>query len=180
MAQSFRTLRALRTQASEDSPLCTESIDLLYWGILIAQLPAQSHATLTQRLGLRSETQQLMRGLAHLHTHLDELTSPNLPPSRVVALLDPLNPVALALIPAIYPDVYPSNAQLLFYTDHYQQHWQHVHPKIGGHDLATLGVPRGPIYSEILAALRAAKLDGILLTRAEEEAFVHSYLQKLE
>ncbi len=180
MAHSFRTLRALRTQASDDSPLCTESIDLLYWGILIAQLPAQSHATLTQRLGLRSETQQLMRGLAHLHTHLDELTSANLPPSRVVALFDPLNPVALALIPVIYPDVYPSNAQLLFYTDHYQQHWQHIHPEIGGHDLATLGVPRGPIYSEILATLRAAKLDGTLLTRADEEAFVRSYLQELE
>jgi hypothetical protein len=47
-----------------------------------------------------------------------------------------------------------------------------------GHDLARLGVPRGPLYADLLRTLRAARLDGVLLSRADEEAFVRTYLQR--
>jgi tRNA nucleotidyltransferase (CCA-adding enzyme) len=129
---------------------------------------------LTTRLGLRGETQQLMRGLALLHRHSHELDQPNLAPSRVVELLENIDPVALALAPVIYA----GQAQLLDYLHHYQEKWQKIHAELDGNDLHELGVPRGPLYGEILRALRAAKLDGILHTRGDELAYVQSRLQQ--
>jgi len=41
-----------------------------------------------------------------------------------------------------------------------------------GEDLRRLGVRPGPIYRKILAAVRAARLDGRLRSAEEEVAFV--------
>jgi tRNA nucleotidyltransferase (CCA-adding enzyme) len=174
MSEAFAALRIAREQAPSNALLRTEPIDRLYWGVLVAQLPASVHVLLTKRLGLRSETQELMRGLARLHHALPELTTLDLPPSRIVAILDPIDPVALTLVPVIYAD----QAQLLSYVEQYQTTWSHVHSELDGHDLAALGVPRGPVYGEILSALRAAKLDGTILTRAQEEEFVRNFLHQ--
>jgi len=153
----------------------SEPEDRLYWGILVAQLPSYAHVELTTRLGLRSETQQLMRGLALLHRYSIELDTPGLLPSRVVSLLDPVDPVALALAPVIYG----ARLQLLDYCKSYQEKWRHFHPDLDGNDLHELGVPRGPLYGELLRTLRAARLDGVLLSRDDELAFVRSYLQRM-
>lgn len=174
LARAFANLRLARERAAGDALVITEPIDRLYWGILVSQLPAAVHLELTRRLGLRGETQQLMRGLANIHIHLAELSQPNLTPSRVVAIFEQVNPVALALLPIIYAD----QPQLLRYVEKYQSTWHHVHPELDGHDLANLGVPRGPLYGDLLRTLRAARLDGVLMTRADEEAFVRSYLQR--
>jgi tRNA nucleotidyltransferase (CCA-adding enzyme) len=173
LAHAFAALREARAQADSSALIRTEPIDRLYWGILVSQLPSAAHIELTERLGLRGETQQLMRGLAHLHRHLNELNKPGLAPSRVVTIFDPVDPVALALLPIIYPD----RPQLRAYADRYQATWQHIHPDLDGHALAALGVARGPIYGDLLRTLRAARLDGILLTREDEIAYVRSFLQ---
>jgi tRNA nucleotidyltransferase (CCA-adding enzyme) len=174
LAQAFAALRDAIVQAPSDSPLRTEPIDRLYWGILVSQLPASAHIELTARLGLRSETQQLMRGLAHLHRHLSELEKRGLAPSRIVAILDPVDAVSLALLPIIYAD----RPQALAYAERYLTTWRFIHPELDGHDLANLGVPRGPLYSDLLRTLRAARLDGVLLTRDDEAAYVRSFLQR--
>lgn len=171
-AHTFAALRAARSQAAEDHLLRTQPLDRLYWGVLVAHLPATVHEQLTERLGLRSETKQLMHGLAQLQSHLTELNQPGVAPSRIVAILDPVDRVALALAPVIYA----GHTQLLNYIEHYLSTWQHIQPELGGHDLAKLGVPRGPVYSELLRTLRAAKLDGVLLTRDDEIAYVRSFL----
>ena len=173
IAHAFPTLRAARTQAESNSLLRTEPIDLLYWAILVAHLPATTHVELTARLGLRSETQQLMRGLAHIHRHREELARADLPPSRIVAIFEPMDAVPLALLPIIYAD----HPQLLAYAERYQSQLRHIQPELDGHDLAELGVPRGPLFAELLRALRKAKLDGDLHTRDDEVAYVHHALQ---
>jgi tRNA nucleotidyltransferase (CCA-adding enzyme) len=173
IARSFADLRAARARAHNRDILRTEPSDRLYWGIMVAKLPPSAHVELTERLGLRGETQQLMRGLAHLYRHKNELAAAGLPPSRVVAILDPIDLVSLALLPIIYAQ-YP---QIVAYAQRYQLMWRHVHPELDGHDLASLGVPRGPLYSELLRNLRAARLDGVLLTRDDEIAYVRGYLR---
>jgi tRNA nucleotidyltransferase (CCA-adding enzyme) len=174
MAQAFVALRAARTEAADTHPLRTEPIDRLYWGILVAQLPMSAHAALAERLGLRGETRRLMAGLAKLQRHRKELESAGLAPSRVVALFDAVDDVALALLPVLYA----GHAQLLDYATRYQTSWRGVHPELDGHDLAALGIPRGPLYADLLRTLRAARLDGVLLTRGDEEAYIRSYLQR--
>jgi tRNA nucleotidyltransferase (CCA-adding enzyme) len=174
MAQAFVTLRTVRTQADVGALLRTEPIDLLYWGILVAQLPSSAHVELSTRLGLRGETQQLMRGLARLNQHLEELEKPGMTPSRVVAIFDSIDAVSLALAPILYAN----HTQLLAYLNNYVTTWQHVYAELDGHDLAELGVPRGPLFAQLLRRLRAARLDGLLLTRHDEVAYVRAFMQQ--
>ena len=41
-----------------------------------------------------------------------------------------------------------------------------------GDDLIALGVPEGPLIGNLLEGLLAAKIDGLLATRDDEERFV--------
>jgi len=49
-----------------------------------------------------------------------------------------------------------------------------------GHDLRQMGYRPGPIFKEVLQALTAAKLDGLVQSREEEEEFVRAYLARKE
>ncbi|MBL8064184.1 MAG: CCA tRNA nucleotidyltransferase [Anaerolineales bacterium] len=50
--------------------------------------------------------------------------------------------------------------------------WRHVKPYTTGDDLKSRGLLPGPRYGEILEQLRAAWLDGVLTTKAEEDALL--------
>ncbi|MBI2493876.1 MAG: hypothetical protein HYV94_17490, partial [Candidatus Rokubacteria bacterium] len=47
-----------------------------------------------------------------------------------------------------------------------------------GGDVIALGVPRGPAVARVLAAVRDARLDGTITTRAMEEEHVRHWLAK--
>ncbi|HXF61171.1 MAG TPA: hypothetical protein VNK95_06120, partial [Caldilineaceae bacterium] len=168
VSRRFAELRAARAASRGPTPLHEEPMERLYWGLLVFRLTPEAQAALTERLGLRGETQRLMRGLALLRRHVDELSRPGLPPSRVVELLEDVDPAALALAYIACSD----RPIVVAYLGRFQREWRHVHPELTGHDLAALGLPRGPLFGKALRALRAARLDGAITTRAEEEQFV--------
>jgi tRNA nucleotidyltransferase (CCA-adding enzyme) len=163
---------ALRTQlAAEEAsaPLRSEPIGRLYWGLLVVRQSADAHAALTARLGLRNETQRLMAGLAVLHAHRATLADPALAPSRAVDILDRATDTAIALFRAL--NLQPALTPVL---TRYVEEWQEVRPTLDGRALQTLGIPRGPIYGEILSAIRAAYLDGAIHTPDEEVAMART------
>ena len=55
-----------------------------------------------------------------------------------------------------------------------------VRPLLAGEDVVALGVPRGPRVGDCLAALRRGRLDGALVTVAQEREFVKEYLSRKE
>jgi tRNA nucleotidyltransferase (CCA-adding enzyme) len=55
-----------------------------------------------------------------------------------------------------------------------------VRPLLRGQDVIALGVPPGPRVGECLAALRRGRLDGRLVTVAQERRFVKEYLSRKE
>jgi tRNA nucleotidyltransferase (CCA-adding enzyme) len=55
--------------------------------------------------------------------------------------------------------------------DHYLSFRQRK-PILNGHDLQQLGVAPGPELGQLLKELRAARLDGVVSNRSEEEAWV--------
>ncbi len=55
---------------------------------------------------------------------------------------------------------------------------RHVKPLLKGSDLKKMGIPQGPIYSEILGALLDERLRGKLKNREDEVEFVKNYLAK--
>jgi tRNA nucleotidyltransferase (CCA-adding enzyme) len=163
----FARLRQARQQADLDPRLGEEPTEWLYWGLLVLRLPAPVHVALQKRLGLRRELQQQMRGLALLNQAADQLRQPGLRPSAIVAMLEPVDGVAQALY--LFADVDPQISQ---YLRRYRDEWQFVRPRLTGYDLQRMGVPPGPRYSTLLNGLRAARLDGEIQTRDEEEAWV--------
>lgn len=60
----------------------------------------------------------------------------------------------------------------------YVREWRTVRPLLRGGDLVDLGVERGPEVAEVLEELRAARLDGQIMDRGDEERFVEGYLAK--
>ncbi len=165
----FALLRARREADAPSQPssdLQSEPIERLYRGLLVFRLPPDIHAILTERLGLRSEVQRLSHDVAIIHAQLGRLMRPGLMPSEVVTILARVETPALAVARiacAEYPVV-------VHWLDEYERTWQHVRPELDGHDLAAIGIPRGPIYSRILDALRAARLDGMVHSREQEMA----------
>ena len=141
-----------------------EPIERLYWGILSYRQPAAVDAQLVERLGLRGETQRLVDALERLRMRLPQLATPDLRPSQIVAHLDDVAPAALALGYLLCDDSV-IEARLAAYLSQ----WQSVKPLFTGKDLAALGIARGPIYSRILGAIRAARLDGDVTNRVQEE-----------
>jgi tRNA nucleotidyltransferase (CCA-adding enzyme) len=140
---------------------------LLYWGIITYPIPAEVLKSLQERLGLKQETLRLMQSLARLRARLPVLSDPSARPSQIVAILDDVTPIALALLPVVCVD-----AQVLAALDRYCREWRHVQPALDGHDLQRLGLRRGTIYRTVLADLRAGRLDGMINSREEEVAIV--------
>jgi tRNA nucleotidyltransferase (CCA-adding enzyme) len=118
---------------------------------------------LKERLGLRHETQRILSGMAILHRHLPMLSDPGVKPSQVAQILDQVPPVCLALFPIVSRD-----ATALERVQRYRTEWSQIRPLLTGDDLRRMGVPRGPLYRQILMALRMARIDGELHTLEEE------------
>lgn len=165
IATQFRTLREVLAGSSVPAVLAAEPRERLYWGLLVLRLPSATHQALTERLGLRGDTQQLMAALHLIHENASLLSDPTLGPSEVVTILDRSDPVALALY--ITLDLDPTVTPVL---EQYVAEWQHVRPTLNGRDLQELGIPRGPVYGQILAAIRSALLAGEIQGREEEVA----------
>jgi tRNA nucleotidyltransferase (CCA-adding enzyme) len=56
--------------------------------------------------------------------------------------------------------------------------WRSMRPILRGDDLIELGVLRGPDVADVLGMLRAAKLDGEVISRADEEHLVDEFLAR--
>ncbi len=188
LAQRFQRLRQALAQGHPLAQGATEPpegdpLERIYWSLWTypclpgPQEPperlAQVIQELDERLRLRRETQRLMRQLGQVKPQVPELLRPETPPSRVVALLERTRP-AVWLVLAIAED-HPLLEERLI---RYREEWRHVRPELTGVDLQAMGLPRGPLYARLLAALRAARVDGQVRSRTEEEALIQRLLRQ--
>ncbi len=87
--------------------------------------------------------------------------------SGLAAIMDPLSEhsvMGCALVMA--------GSQVGNRLDEYLRCYRHVRAELSGHDIIRLGVAQGPEVGTILRRLRAARQDGLVTSREEEEAFV--------
>ncbi|MBI4785645.1 MAG: CBS domain-containing protein [Chloroflexi bacterium] len=92
-------------------------------------------------------------------------------PSAIYRLLEGYGDAALAIF-ALAAEDERVRARIELYRTRLRQ----VAPELTGDDLKQMGIPPGPRYRKILMRLRAARLDGEVSSRAEEEALVRSQL----
>ncbi len=159
----FARLRTARMNPGAAPVLLEEPIERLYWALLVFRLSGSARRVLQERFGLRSETQRLMRSVGILHEKMSVLADSAASPSQIVAILDQVTTVAVALLPVVCTD-----PQVLVAAERYEGEWRHVRATLDGNDLRARGIPRGPIYGEILDALRAGRLDGTIHSREDE------------
>jgi tRNA nucleotidyltransferase (CCA-adding enzyme) len=168
-----RVASALATDPAPSAGLPRHRALLAAW--LTGRDPA-SVATAATRLHLDGPAAALVNGLAAARAALWEvLRQPIRPPSRLAGWLRPYSLAVLWLLRAVHPD--PTAQRQL---DEYRTTLAAVRPLLTGADLAALGIPPGPRYRALLAALRDARLDGQLTTRADEEAFVRAWTSNEE
>ncbi|OQY97053.1 MAG: hypothetical protein B6D41_04380 [Chloroflexi bacterium UTCFX4] len=160
LTEKFRALRASHAPTP-----------LLYLGVLAYRLRISDARALSKRLKLSNDENEILEQVVKLHSLERQLNNPNLAPSRIVEWLEHFDDAALAVF-AIATDL----ASARNYVDCYRAEWRQIHATLNGNDLKALGLEPGPVFKEILTALRAQRLDGVLTTRAQEESFARTWL----
>jgi tRNA nucleotidyltransferase (CCA-adding enzyme) len=160
LANKFRALRESLTPTP-----------LLYLGLLTYRLKAAEAKQSARRLRLPKHDTDVMQQIVGLRLLERQLSMPNISPSRVVELVEEFDDAALAVF-AIATDSERARANV----DQFRGKWRAVQPALTGADLRMMGLPPGPAYRQILAQLRAKRLDGEITTRAEEEARVRQWV----
>jgi tRNA nucleotidyltransferase (CCA-adding enzyme) len=137
--------------------------------VWLMPLPAEQIQGICQRLRFPQPlTAAILSGSALLE-QVQSLTL--LPPSRVVARLDQ---TPLAAIYGVYLSKDDSAVRRVL--DQYAREWLQIQPLTDGFSLQAMGVEPGPVYRQILWALRAARLDGKVSTREQERALLNQIL----
>jgi tRNA nucleotidyltransferase (CCA-adding enzyme) len=159
------SVRSAYTDSDSTDTLRHSTLADLYWGTLAYRLSQDQATELADRLGLQNATQQVIAGIVELRARESALQDPHIPASQVAEMMDSLSPASLLLGRVLYA----SKPLIRGLIDSYLKQWRHVRPELDGNDLAQMGIPQGPVYRTILTALRNAKLNGEVATRAEEE-----------
>lgn len=95
------------------------------------------------------------------------------PASQVVELLESTSLPGLYALYLSTPE--PAARALL---ERYAVEWQHIRPRVDGETLKKQGIPPGPAYRAILAALKRAWLDGEVRSEAEEAALLARLIEQ--
>ncbi|MCJ7605734.1 MAG: hypothetical protein MUO19_06845, partial [Dehalococcoidales bacterium] len=142
------------------------ALPLVYMALLCAGLDAAETETLIACLHPTRPVVQVLRETAALKDRGIELANHGPAPSQVYASLHGYS------LPTLMAAALGNDAVTAEQIELYLNVLRHVKPALGGGDLKKLGVPEGPQMKEVLQALREARLDGKISTKAEEEQMV--------
>jgi tRNA nucleotidyltransferase (CCA-adding enzyme) len=110
----------------------------------------------------REDTRAIKQCLDRVPGIITMLSSEKVPPSRVVDILDPLVAEALAYL-YVLGGPEPRDT-----VTSYVNKWKDIELEITGNDLAEMGLRPSRAYAEILAEVKARKLDGKVRGRKQE------------
>lgn len=145
----------------------------LYLALLIYRMIEAEVDALIARVKIGSDDANLLRQVSRLRGEVESLQVCDLSPSQVYDLLEPFSGPAL-----LAAWVASDSERVKTYLTRYWQTYRHVHPILTGEDLKSMGLTPGPIFGEILHALRTARLDGQLSTREDELALAQQWIDR--
>jgi tRNA nucleotidyltransferase (CCA-adding enzyme) len=166
-----RRLAELQTGLGNTPWARTQPTDIHYMGLLTFRLSEKALDEIIARLRIRAEDASTLHQVQTLKLHLPELRQPRRP-SQIQRLLAPFAGETL-LVGWLACEDETARAQLA----QFQRELRDVEPIIDGHYLRReFNLRPGPIYRRILDHLRAARLDGEVITLADEQALVERWL----
>ncbi len=143
----------------------------VFLALLAWRLPASQKEELITRLRLTRHQSRAIRDSATIDANVETLASSSAAPSQIYRLLHRLAGESLfAARAAIDSPVANRNIA------HFTTEWHSVTSVLTGEDLKHLGAHQGPEIKRLLDELRDRRLDGIISSREDEEAFVRSRL----
>ncbi|MFQ5857623.1 MAG: CBS domain-containing protein [Anaerolineae bacterium] len=126
-----------------------------------------------ERLHVPSEAAGLIRQIPALRAAEEQLQQSTLRRSDVYHILEKFASDTLCIL-WVATDELPVRERVVLY----HRELQCIEPAVDGHFLRELGVKPGPIYRDILTAVRDARLNQEATTRADEEALVRKMLEE--
>ena len=143
----------------------------VYFLCLTSHLDAAEMEEMTARLQMpESQSHDLLAGRAIAHGLLTRLTRKKKTyqprASEIYRWFSTCSTTVLLYLIARADD------EIRRWLSHYFIHLRTIHPELTGDDLRKLGFAPGPIYREILDALRFARLDAEVESRGDEISFV--------
>jgi tRNA nucleotidyltransferase (CCA-adding enzyme) len=144
----------------------------LYLALLTYRLIMPELDTLCARLRLAKDDEDLLHEVASLKVAVEILQVGTVFPSEVYRLLSPYSGPAILVV-----WVATDSGGVREHLSRYWKAYRHVKPVLGGNDLKAMGYKPGPIFGEVLDALRDARLDGQLSSEEEERRVAHEMLE---
>jgi len=142
-----------------------------YLGLVSLRAMAEEAEALAQRLKLPKDDTQFLLDANRLGSILPHLARAELSPSGIHRLLAPYPDEVIFICWLASEDELTRQRLELYHTE-----LACVEPLIDGEELKTMGLAPGPLYGEILDALRDARLDGKIKTLDEEKGLVRQMI----
>ncbi len=172
-APLFARLPKLLAQPEWQEALGGESPVFVYFALWLAGLPMAVQEEVMARLHVRKRTRDDILGVGQAVKVLSALPE-DAKPSVVARTLRPFNARVLLVC-----RVYLVDERLVGWIERYYREWRFVETAVDGHHLQKLGLKPGPVFTIILDKLLAARLDGDVQTREEEDALLQRLLAEL-
>lgn len=144
---------------------------LLVAGLLTYELTMEERADLIARYRLPNDAARLLREVGMVQSILPKLQQPGLCNSELDKLLRSYGILALNVVR------YAESGYISGIITHYVTELRTMIPLLDGYALQRLGITPGPKLGALLTGLRAARLDGLVTTQADEELWVHQQLE---
>jgi len=167
-ALSFDQRRAAAFADARARPLAP-LLEVYLCLLMAGATPNQVESALL-RLALHGAWERALRDALRLREEALRLAAPGLRPSEVVTALEPFNAAAIAAHALLEP---PGIVRRRLRQ--YLEHWRYRRSALRGQDLQALGVAPGPAMGQMLARLRAARLDGQARGREDEVRLVRAW-----
>ncbi len=165
---SWSVAQAQQFVAARQSDVPHASLARLYFGIAVYPLTAAQRDMLIARYQPPAPIMRLLRDLSRLQARLSELRAVHRN-SQIDQLLHGIDEAALHVVQHVEPEPVPRLIARYFTL-------RDITLSIDGSYLLALGLKPSPLVGQILAELRAARLDGVVQTRDEETAWVRQRL----
>jgi tRNA nucleotidyltransferase (CCA-adding enzyme) len=141
------------------------------WAVWLMDRSPVEIKSLGRRLHFTAETLACALAASSIFHELDLFA--RMKPSQCVERLEGM---PVDAVTAVARSVSDAKARDMLET--YLSKWRDVKPGITGHDLKARGIPPSPKYRQILQRLRAAWVDGEVVSREQENQFLESLLDE--
>lgn len=163
--------RCVQARARE---LPADTQHLIYAGLLSYDLTGDEREAIISHYRLPKDATQVLRDVPRVQAVRDRLAEPDIRNSTLDDLLRPFNDTALNVVAVA------EGGNIANVIQYYQHALQPLTTLLNGNDIQRLGVAPGPHIGAMLRQLRAARLDGLVESLEDEEAWVRGHLRRMK